>query len=62
MQGRDRVQTDRMDVWTREGTWSGGVMKQENKIDMCTLPCVNKISSGKQLCSTGNSAQCSVVT
>ena len=60
-QGRDRVQTERTDVWTGEGTWGGG-MKREKKIDMYALPCVNKIASGKLLCSTGRSAQGSVMT
>ena len=62
MQGRDRVQTERTDVWTQEGTWRGGGMKRESKIDMYAPPCVNKIASGKLLRSTGRSAQGSVMT
>ena len=62
MRGRDRVQTERVDVWTQEGSWGCGGMKWENEIDMCTLLCVNKIASGKLLFGTGRSAQCSVMT
>lgn len=50
VQGRDRVQTERTDVWTQEGTWgASGGMKRESKIDMYALPCVNKTASGKLL-------------
>lgn len=44
VQGRDRVQTDRMDVCGHgRGLGVGGGMKQENKIDNSILSCVNKI-------------------
>ena len=39
-----------------------GVVIWEISIDIFTLPCVKYIASGKQLCSTGSSAQCSVMT
>ena len=39
-----------------------GKMNWEIRIDIHTLPCVKQIASWKLLCSTGSSAQCSVMT
>jgi len=39
-----------------------GKMNWEIRTDICTLPYVRQLSSGKLLCSTGNSIQGSVVT
>ena len=37
-------------------------MTWENKIGICTLPCVKLIASGKLLYKIGSSAHCSVMT
>ena len=62
LQGRNRV----IDVENRcVDTVRGrevGKMNWEIRIGIHTLPCVKQIASRKLLCSTGSSAQCSVVT
>ena len=43
------------------GEGDGGA-SWESGVDVCTLPCVRQLTSGRLLSSTGNSARCSVMT
>ena len=54
----DNVENTHVDA-TEEGE---GGMNWEMRIDVYTLPCIKQIVSGKLLCSTRSSAQCSVMT